>query len=71
MEVYCCLQSKFAGFVIFVNVLLAFGLQWFSSMAVRFPLFISLQTWELPTQVQDIYEEITQGKPHGEIGGGK
>jgi cyclase len=25
----------------------------------------------LPTQVQDTYEEITQGKPHGEILGGK
>ena len=32
--------------------------------------FISLQTWKLPTQVVDIFEEITQGKPHGEIAGG-
>jgi glyoxylase-like metal-dependent hydrolase (beta-lactamase superfamily II) len=29
--------------------------------------FVSMQTWKLPTQVQDLYEEITQGKPHGEI----
>jgi len=33
--------------------------------------WISLQPWKLPTQVQDTYEEITQGKPHGEIAGGK
>lgn len=33
--------------------------------------WISLQTWKLPTQVMDTYEEITQGKPHGEIAGGK
>jgi cyclase len=33
--------------------------------------WISLQTWKLPTQVQDLYEEITQGKPHGEIAEGK
>jgi hypothetical protein len=25
----------------------------------------------LPTQVKDTFEEITQGKPHGEIAGGK
>ena len=33
--------------------------------------WISLQTWKLPTQVEDLYEEIAQGKPHGEIAGGK
>lgn len=33
--------------------------------------FVSLQTWKLPVQVQDTYEEITQHKPHGEIAGGK
>jgi glyoxylase-like metal-dependent hydrolase (beta-lactamase superfamily II) len=33
--------------------------------------FVSQQSWKLPTQVQDLYEEITQGKPHGEIAEGK
>jgi hypothetical protein len=33
--------------------------------------FVSLQTWKLPTQVMDLYQEITQGKPSGEIAGGK
>jgi glyoxylase-like metal-dependent hydrolase (beta-lactamase superfamily II) len=33
--------------------------------------WVSLQPWKLPRQVQDTYEEITQGKPHGEIAGGK
>jgi cyclase len=34
----------------------------------------SVKHWvgnSLPAQVQDAYEEITQGKPHGEIAGGK
>ena len=34
----------------------------------------SVKHWvgpSLPAQVQDTYEEITQGKPHGEIMGGK
>ena len=34
----------------------------------------SVKNWtgpSLPAQVQDTYEEITQGKPHGEILGGK
>ena len=34
----------------------------------------SVKNWvgpSLPAQVQDTYEEITQGKPHGEIMGGK
>jgi len=33
--------------------------------------FVSLETWKLPLQVQDTWEEITQHKPHGEIAGGK
>jgi hypothetical protein len=33
--------------------------------------WVSHQAWKLPTQVVDTYEEITQGKPHGEIAGGK
>jgi hypothetical protein len=32
---------------------------------------VSLQHWKLPTQVKGTYEELTQGKPHGEIPGGK
>jgi hypothetical protein len=34
----------------------------------------SVKNWvgpSLAAQVKDTYEEITQGKPHGEIGGGK
>jgi cyclase len=34
----------------------------------------SVKNWvgqSLPTQVKDTFEEITQGKPHGEIAGGK
>ena len=34
----------------------------------------SVRHWvgpSLPAQVRDTYEEITQGKPHGEIMGGK
>jgi hypothetical protein len=34
----------------------------------------SVRNWvgnSLPAQVRDAYEEITQGKPHGEILGGK
>jgi hypothetical protein len=33
--------------------------------------WISLKSWKLPLQVQEVYEEITQGKPHGEIAGVK
>ena len=34
----------------------------------------SVKNWvgpSLKTQIQDAYEEVTQGKPHGEIVGGK
>jgi cyclase len=33
--------------------------------------WVSMQPWKLPLQVVDTWEEITQGKPHGEIAGGK
>jgi cyclase len=33
--------------------------------------WVSTQPWKLPLQVVDTWEEITQGKPHGEIAGGR
>ncbi|MCS6952194.1 MAG: hypothetical protein RMK57_09600 [Bryobacterales bacterium] len=43
-------------------------------VATSVQLSESVRNWvgnSLPAQVRDAYEEITQGKPHGEILGGK
>ena len=51
-----------------------YALAWHLGERQKDTLTETVKNWtgdSLPAQVKDVYEEITQGKPHGEILGGK